>query len=107
MKILKGFQKDYSTISDCLEKLMTSQRADAEIKIDKLLRVQRVNVTVIRREAIVTIRNMEGTLKCKVPQLDRKIKIKDLLKGVVDTEELKRNSTKANGFRKTVCDILR
>ena len=66
-----------------------------------------MNVSVVQREAVVTIRNMDGTMKVNVPQLDRKIKVKDLIKKIADTGELKKNSTKANSFRKTVSDILR
>ena len=103
----QGLNKDYSVISSCIERLISPRKADTEIKIDKLVRVQRVNVSVVQREAIVTIRNMEGTLKVTVPQFDRKIKLKDLVSKIDESKELRKNSDKANAFRKTVCDILR
>ena len=86
---------------------MVPGRVETEIKIEKLSRVQRVTVVTIGREALVTFRNMDGTLKVKVPQLERKIKLKDLISKIADTKELQKNSQKANSFRKTICDILR
>ena len=64
-------------------------------------------MTVARREATVTLRNMEGTMKIQVPQLERKIKMKDLIAKIAESGELKKNSIKANEFRKTISDILR
>ena len=78
-----------------------------EIKIEKLSRVQKVTVSIVNREALVTFRNMDGTLKVRVPQSERKIKIKDLISKISETKELQKNTSKANSFRKTVCDILR
>ena len=106
-RISKGINRDYSPISNCIERLLSTDCPHSEIKIDKLNRVQRVSVTVERREALVTFRNMDGTMKVRVPQLERKIKLKDLIEKISETKELQKNTEKANSFRKTVCDILR
>lgn len=66
-----------------------------------------MNVNIVQREAVVTLRTMEGTLKVTVPQLERKIKLKDLISKIDESKELRKNTEKANSFRKTVCDILR
>ena len=94
-------------VSKVIEKEITFNRKTTYVKVDKLTRTQRVTAKIKTDEVQIIIRNPDGTLKIEVPHVNRKIELKALIKKIVDTGELKKNTAKSRGFRKTICDILR
>ena len=103
-----GINKNYQSFSKEIEKSITDEVSSTKIEIDRLTRIQRVNVKREgNREVTVTLRSTDGTTKVKIPLYERKIKIREFISAISDTGDLQKNTAKANSCRKIVCDILR
>lgn len=94
-------------ISDCIEKEISFKSKTTYVKIDKITRIRHVTSKIQGGEVEIIIRNTEGTLRVTVPHNQRKVDLSQLITKVVETGELKKNTTKAGAFRKTICDLLR
>ena len=90
-------ETDFSSVS----------RHDTKLEIAHLNSIRGVTAELENGKCVIKFRSTAGAVKITVDQNERKVRLKEIMRKIVETKELEKDGSKSMDLRKMISTLLR